>query len=346
MIAHDNDFPTMRHVLLTVTLLIFGAAPLLAQDGASATEIRVGIIGLDTSHSPSYARLINETDSSSLAGIQVVAAYPKGNPNLEPGERIPRFTKEMREMGIEIVDSIDELLTRVDAVMLETRDGRMHLDQALPVLEAGKPLYVDAPLAGNLGEAVAIFEAGRQMNTPVFTAEPLRYSPATQDIAAGSIGDVLGADSYSPAATHPTHPDLFWYGGHGVAMLYTVMGTGCEHVRRVHRENTDVVVGTWADGRIGTYRGTRTGERGYGGSAFGTDGIANFGGFEGYLPLVLKIGEFFHTGEPPVPPEESLEIYAFMAAADESKTRDGEAVSVQAVLEDARTAAHRTLEAR
>ncbi len=336
----------MRRLLLTFVLLVFGAAGLLAQEHSSNAMVRVGIIGLDTSHSPSYARIINETDSASLAGIQVVAAYPKGNPELETGERIPQFTEEMRSMGIAIVDSIDELLTRVDAVMLETRDGRMHLEQALPVIEAGKPLYIDAPLAGNMGDAVAIFEAARQEGTPVYTAEPLRYSPATQEIAAGSIGKVLGADSYSPAATHPTHPDLFWYGGHGVAMLYTVMGTGCETVRRVHREDTDVVVGTWGNGRIGTYRGIRAGQRGYGGSAFGTDGIASLGAFEGYEPLVRKIGEFFQTGEPPVPPEESLEIYAFMAAADQSKARDGAPVSVPAVLDEAREAARRTRDQR
>lgn len=332
-----------KKLLFTTAFLVFTAFPLLAQDVSSSKEIRLGIIGLDTSHSPSYAKLINETDTSSLEGLRVVAAYPYGNPDLNTGERIPKFTREVRTMGIEIVDSIDELLERVDAVMLETRDGRMHLEQALPVLKADKPLYIDAPLAGSLSEVVAIYEASERYNTPVFTAEPLRFSPKTQTIAKGKAGKVVGADTYSPAPTHSTHPDLFWYGGHGVAMLYTVMGTGCETVQRIHTDGTDIVVCTWEGNRIGIYRGIRKGKSGYGGTAFGTEGIANLGGFKGYLPLVLKIGSFFQTGEPPVSAKESLEIYAFMAAADKSKELGGQPVSLRKVLSSAQEKAMQKL---
>ena len=146
---------------------------------------------------------------------------------------------------------------------------------------------------------------------------------------------MLGADAYSPATLEKTHPDLFWYGIHGVETLFTVMGTGCETVQRIHKEGTDVVIGLWTGNRIGTFRGIREGERGYGGTAFGAEGIAPIGPYEGYRPLVVEIVNFFRTGRAPVSPEETLEIYAFMEAADESKRRGGVPVKVPQVLENA-----------
>ena len=151
----------------------------------------------------------------------------------------------------------------------------------------------------------------------------------------GSIGTVVGADAFSPAPIEPSHPDLFWYGIHGVETLFTVMGTGCETVQRVHTEGTDMVVGTWADGRIGTMRGLRDGKRGYGGTAFGSDDTVTLGPFEGYRPMMVALVSFLRTGVAPVSPEETLEIYAFMVAADESKKRGGAPVALAEVLQEA-----------
>jgi hypothetical protein len=131
---------------------------------------------------------------------------------------------------------------------------------------------------------------------------------------------------------------LFWYGIHGVETLFTVMGTGCQTVRRVQTPGADLVIGQWSGDRIGTFRGLRDGSTGYGAMVFGADGIKDVGPYGGYEPLVVEIVRFFHTGEPPVSAEETLEIYAFMEAADESKRRDGAPVSVAEVLEKARTA--------
>lgn len=249
-------------------------------------------------------------------------------------------------MGVEIVDSIDELLERVDVVLLETNDGRPHLEQALQVFEAGKPVFVDKPVAASLAEAVAIFEAADRSNVPVFSSSSLRYMENAQSVRRGEIGTVVGADAYSPAVLEETHPDLYWYGIHGVETLFTAMGTGCQTVRRVYADSTEVVVGTWEGGRIGTFRGLRGGETGYGGRAFGSEGITRLGPYEGYRPLVRQIAEFFRTGEAPVSREETLEIYAFMSAAHESERRGGAPVQIEAVLSEARAKAERLLEDR
>jgi predicted dehydrogenase len=303
----------------------------------TAEQNRVGIIGLDTSHSVAFTKLLNAPDAGAdLGGYRVVAAYPKGSPDIESSvSRVPGYIEEVKKLGVQLVPSIADLLKKVDVVLLETNDGRPHFEQAMPVLKAGKRLFIDKPVAASLAQVVAIYEAAQQYKVPVFSSSSLRYMVSAQEVVSGKVGKVLGADAYSPAHLEKTHPDLFWYGIHGVETLYTVMGPGCKSVVRVHTENTDLVVGTWEDGRVGTFRGTRSGKSEYGGTAFGENGTALLGPYDGYRPLLVQIVQFFQTGIPPVSPTETMEIYAFMEAADESKRQGGVPVTLKGVLASA-----------
>jgi predicted dehydrogenase len=322
-----------------VFVAILGAGS--AKPNSKPADLRAGIIGLDTSHATAFTKLLNDaTAKDAVGGCRVVAAYPKGSPDIESStSRVPGYTDEVKKQGVEIVDSIEKLVERVDAVFLESNDGRPHLDQVLPVLRARKPVFVDKPIAGSLADAVAIFDAAEYFKTPVFSSSSLRFSEGAQALRTGKIGDITGCDAYSPCALEKTHPDFFWYGIHGVESLFTVMGTGCESVTRVHSPDIDLAVGQWKGGRIGTFRGIRTASSGYGGTAFGTKGIAQIGGYGGYRPLLVEVVKFFETGVAPVQPSETLEIYAFMEAADESKRQGGIPVTLESVMAKARAQA-------
>ncbi|MDA0969285.1 MAG: Gfo/Idh/MocA family oxidoreductase [Planctomycetota bacterium] len=315
---------------------------------AAADEpIRVGIIGLDTSHAPAFMKLFNNAESADhVPGCRVVAAYPQGSRDIASSvSRVPEYTKVIQEAGVEIVGSIDELLTKVDAVLLESNDGRVHLEQAAPVLAGGRRVFIDKPLAGSLADAIAIFKLAEHHGTPVFTASGLRFGEATQAVRHGSLGKVLGASTYSPCSLEATHMDLAWYGIHGCEALFTLMGTGCQQVTRAHSDDFELVTGVWEGGRIGSFRGIRAGKAGYGGTAFGEKGIAEAGGFDGYRPLVVAIADFFATGEPPVEPAETIELFAFMEAADESVRRGGSPVTIAEVMEKAQEEARRRVAA-
>lgn len=325
----------LRSILSLLTAAVIGSA---IPTGAAAQEPppgkRIGIIGLDTSHSPAFVRSFNAAEpAAELQGYRVVAAYPYGSRTIESSySRIPRYTAEVAGYGVEIVDSIEELLERVDAVLLNTNDGRLHLEQAREVFAAGKPVFIDKPLAASLEDAITIFNIAGRADVPVFSSSTLRYIPDVQAVRDGSVGRVFGADVFSPATLEPTHPDLFWYGIHGVETLYAVMGTGCRTVANQHTEGTDLVTCTWEDGRIGSFRGLRDGQTGYGGTVFGSDGIQVLEYAGGYEGLLREIVTFLETGVAPIPAEETLEIFAFMAAAEESKRRGGATVELQEIL--------------
>jgi predicted dehydrogenase len=300
---------------------------------------RVGIIGLDTSHCIAFTTALNDPKAGpEFDGYKVVAAFPTAGSSDLPASinRIAGFTEQVKNQGVEIVNSIEELLSKVDVVLLETVDGRKHLEQALPVIKAGKRMFIDKPVAASLADAITIFEAAKKNNVPVFSSSSLRYIVGAKEIGEGKIGKVLGVDTYGPAAIEKTHPDLFWYGVHGIEALFALMGAGCKSMIRVNTPDTDMLVGTWSDGRIGSYRGTRTGMGNFGGIVFGEKGDEVLGEFKGYNPLLEKVIEFFRTGVVPVSPEETLEIVAFMEAADVSKMNGGASVELQSIFEKAK----------
>lgn len=314
-----------------------GSALAMAPFGLSAgidiqSPIKIGIIGLDTSHSPAFAKYFNQTDTSGK--FRVVTAYPHGSKDIASSvSRIPKYSEEVKQYEVQIVNSVRELLDAVDVVLLETNDGRLHREQAFQVIKARKPLFVDKPVAASMEDVLAIYSEAKKMSVPIFSSSSLRYMKTVQSVRnEDAIGKVIGADAFSPATIEPTHPDLFWYGIHGVEILYTVMGTGCESVTRFKKDNMDVVVGSWKDGRIGTFRGTREGKHDYGGTAYGSKGNLVLGPFDGYDALSEKIAEFFKTKKSPVDDAETIEIYAFMEAAHQSTKRGGTSVRLAEVV--------------
>jgi hypothetical protein len=317
-----------------------------AQD-APAKTIRAGMIGLDTSHVPAFAKLFNSDKASGeLAGIKIVAAYPGGTELPASRDRVQRFTEQIREMGIEIVDTIPKLLEKVDVVLLESVDGRIHLKEAAPVIKAGKPLWVDKPVAGSLADAIVIYELAKKHNVPVFSSSSLRFGEGIQKLLKNEqVGDIVGASTWGPCSYSDGTPDMFFYGIHGIEPLFTLMGTGCETVSRVNTPGTDFVTGVWKDGRVGTYRGIRRAASTAGAIAYGSKAImpAERGSGSGYENLCREIGRFFKSGKSPVAAEETIEIFAFMEAADESKRQGGGPVSLSQVLTKAKDEAAKML---
>lgn len=329
------------HTILLILIVLSTSSSVVCQDAIQPIpSMRVGIIGLDTSHAPAFAKLLNADDvADDLKGCRVVAAYPHGSADIQSSvSRIPRYTKELSDMGVKIADSISDLLKEVDCVLLETNDGRPHLAQAKQVIDAGLPLFIDKPIAGSLSDTIQIFEYAQSKNVPVFSSSSLRYMKLAQEVRSGKYGKVYGVTTYSPCALEKTHPDLFWYGIHGVEILYTVMGPGCQSVTRASTDGVDVVTGVWSDGRVATFRGIRQGKSGYGGTAFCEKGIIDLGAYGGYRPLLVEIVRFFRTGKAPVSAEETVELYAFMQAADESKANGGSPVKLQDTMAAARKA--------
>ncbi|MEZ0387052.1 MAG: Gfo/Idh/MocA family protein [Verrucomicrobium sp.] len=300
----------------------------------SHRELRIGIIGCDTSHASEFtARLNDAKHSGHVPGARVVAAHPTVSPDMPWSQsRAAGFVEELQTRhAVEMVGSIEALLKRCDAVLLCSLDGRAHSDQVAPVLRAGLPVFLDKPVAGSLHEAERIYELAAETGTPLFSSSALRWYPGIQALAAADAGTVRGAISYGPAPIEPTHPDLFFYGIHPTEALFTVLGTGCVSVQRTTTPHLSLVTGLWGEGKLGTLHALHRWPAEYKVIKFGDAAVVEQQDAGDYTPLLKQITAFFSSGVAPVSPAETLEIYAFMEAADESKRRGGARVELNEV---------------
>jgi hypothetical protein len=306
----------MKHLIAAAALLgatLYGA------------DLRIGIIGTDTSHVPAFTKLLNDpTSKDHIPGARVVAAFKGGSPDVESSHtRVDKFAEEIRtKYGVEIVPTIEELVKKVDAVFIESVDGRTHLKQARPVIAAKKPFFIDKPLASTLDDAREIAKLAKAAGVPWFSSSSLRYGEIATTMR---FPDATGALTWGPGPFEEHHYlDLSWYAIHPVEMLFTLLGTGCEEVTRVSGASADQITCRWKDGKIGTVVANRP-YSDYG--ALVTRGKVTVQSppksASSYVPLVREAIKFFQTGKPPVPNEETLEIFAFMDAAQRSKEGGG-----------------------
>ncbi|HVX65613.1 MAG TPA: Gfo/Idh/MocA family oxidoreductase [Bryobacteraceae bacterium] len=306
----------MRKVALLVPMLALAAG---------AADFRLGIVGTDTSHSTVFTQAFNDTAAPNhVPGLRVVAAYKGGSQDIESSrKRVDQYAEELRtKWNVEIVPDIATLCSKVDGILLESVDGRVHLEQAKQVFASRKPVFIDKPLASTLEDAREIARLAKEAGVPWFTSSSLRFGGTAEALKSPAN---TGVATWGPGPLEEHHQlDLTWYGIHAVELLYTLMGTGCEEVTRVTTPDADVTVGRWKGGRIGSVRTLRP-YSDFGAVAFRAKEIVQSSPKDknDYSGLLREIAQFFQTGKPPVAVEETLEMFSFMDAAQRSKAAGG-----------------------
>jgi len=303
---------------------LIGILTLFAACGAAA-DLRLGIIGTDTSHVIAFTSILNnESSPDHIPGARVVAAYKGGSKDMKDSYgRVDKYAEELRtKWNVEFFSDIPSMCRKVDAVLLESLDGRVHLEQVKPVLAAHKTVFIDKPLAATLEHAREIARLAPEAGVPWFSSSSLRYGEIGTTM---KYADAQGVATWGPGPTEPHHPlELSYYAIHPVEMLYTLMGMGCEEVSMTSTPDADLAVGKWKGGRIGEIRALRP-YGAYGAVVFRPKAVVQSPpkAAAGYRPLLVEVIKFFQTGQPPVPNEETLELFAFMDAAQRSKAAGG-----------------------
>jgi hypothetical protein len=328
----------IRHLPIWIFAL---SLSFMGESGADDKKpVRIGILGLDNYQAVAYTQLFNDPRAvGDLAGGRVVAAYaaPASADIPESVDSLPKWKAEIVKFNVKLVDSVEELLRRCDAVMIMSLDGRKHLEQARQVLKTGKRLYIGRPLAASLSDAVTIMDLADKTRTPCWSSSQHRFSPGFSGMRNHpEVGRVLGCDVYGGCPTEPHHAELYWHAVHGIETLYAIMGPGCVSVRCTSTPFAEVVTGTWADGRVGTFRGIKKGALKYGHGVPVKGVVPTNDKYMGYEGIAIAMAKFFKGGAVPVAATETLEIFAFMEAAHESKRQKGAAIEVADVLKKAR----------
>ncbi len=326
----------------------------------AAEPVKVGILGFDNYQAVEYTAFFNNPKAEGdLAGLRVTAALPVVNPEYpESAALTERWQAQMLNLyqdqqdvpPVEIVHSIEELLQRCDAVMIWSLDGRQHLGQAKAVLKTGKRLFIGRPVASTLADAVAIYQLAAELKTPCWSCSQHRFSPGFAGMRNHpEVGQVLGCDVYGGYDIKATDADKFTRSLHSIETLYTIMGPGVRELSCHSTPTVESITAVWKDGRVATYRGIKDGAVKYSATVFGDKGVSTAGiyghgiptkgvvpiddKYMGYGGLAIELAKYFKGAEPPVTAAETLEIFAFLQAAEESRTRNGAKVSLQNLLE-------------
>jgi hypothetical protein len=299
--------------------------------------IKLGILDFDTSHVVEFTKRLNHkgvAEEQWVEGARVVIGCP-GTSRIAPG-RIPGYIKEMEQLGVPLVERPEDMIGKVDGMLIESLEGGVHLERARPFLEAGLPCYIDKPFTCGAADARKIVALAERKKVPVFSSSSLRYAPElVQYVAEAKHGKVLGALAYGPAPLNESNPELnpglYHYGIHAVELLYALMGPGCERVVCTHDAGVDVATGQWRDGRVATVRGIRAGKADYGCVAFAEAGVQPVPIGTGFIyrELLKKIVQMFETGKPPLDPAVTVELIGFIEAANRSGANHGAGEKVQ-----------------
>ncbi len=293
--------------------------------------MKLGMIGLDTSHVREFVKVFNDPKHPNfVADMPLVKAFPGGSQNTSVSySRVDNFTKEVAAAGVEIVDSM-QALEGLDGYLLESVDGLQHLEQFSQLAQFGKPVFIDKPLTCSYAAAKAILDVSRKTGVPFMTASSMRYAVGVADLCPEGE-TVSSAEGFGPLSFLPDYRDYFWYGIHTVETIYHYLGAGCEAVEALSRGDTELLVGTWKDGRLGLCVGNRTGAYRFGARILTnktqhTSVIDNSVSYMGSMSTA--IAAFMRTGVSPIAPQESVEVIAFLEAASRSHAAGGRRVTL------------------
>ena len=295
------------------------------------TKMKIGMVGLDTSHCEAFTEILhNDTLPYHVAGAEISAAFPGGsNLTAFSRDRVAGITEKMRdEKGVKICDSIAEMAEGMDAFMLESVDGRQHLEQFKMLAEYGKPVFMDKPMACSFEDAKNIAAIAKDKNIPLMTASAIRYASGIDKLH-DPEAQIYSCEAFGPMNLPDDYPAYFWYGIHSAELLYSFMGKGCKTVQAIHQENSDLLIGEWNDGRIGILRGLRYANVSFGCTLHTDKGVQTqlaLGEPPFYAQLMKHIIPFFKEKHSPIALEESLEIVAFLDAATHSRENAGKPI--------------------
>jgi len=292
------------------------------------SDLKVGMIGLDTSHCGAIVGALNYDDSDHhVPGARIAGAFPGGTDMCAVSrDRVGKFTDEMRDKhGVPLYDSIEKLADEMDALIMTSVDGRQHLEQFKLLAPAGKPIFIDKPFTCSFDEAKQLVELAHQTGTPIMSCSSLRYSGG----ATGLVPEDAKLGSCEVFGTMPfqdDYPRYFWYAVHGAELLFSYMGTGCRTLQTIHKDDQDLLIGVWDDDRIGTVRGMRFSTYHFGVTVYTTKGTVQglaSNDPPGHVLLLQKMIPFLQTGESPVDIQQTLQIMAFLEVAEKSAQQGG-----------------------
>lgn len=288
--------------------------------------MRIGIVGAENSHCTHIAKKLNIEQA--LPDCEVTHVW---------GETAEFAAKAAEEGRIpHVVADPSDMISHVDGVMLDHRDGKYHLPAARPLVDAGIPVFVDKPFCTDLDEGIDFVRFARSKNVAVtsFSTVPLQASVISFYEAAKKLGRLRAVVTAGPCDIESQYGGVFFYGIHQVEMVTKLLNAEPLEVTISRHGDDAVAVVTFKDGPLVTHHLLKEWwPVNFTAAAYGDDG-AHYTDApwdeDLYIAGIRLFTGMFETGEEPIPPKDYLRPIAILQAMRES-LQSGAAVAVPEV---------------
>lgn len=292
-------------------------------------EVRVAMIGLDTSHAIQFAMRAQAPDCAEdqkVQGLRITRCMRFVTP-FQSEDGLNERQRQMEGWGVKVTESLDEAVADCDAIMIEINDPSTHLEYFEACAGLGKPIFIDKPLAESAASARAIAKVAVDKGVRVWSSSSLRFAPQLIE-ACKAIPEPRHVSTFGPMGTAPAGSSIVWYGVHAFEMLQRAAGRGAESVQTVKTNTGAICVVQYANGTQGVVELITNGSP-YGGSIRDRTNAAPFVVDAGrlYTDQLKLVGDFFHGAPVPVVLEDAVEVTSMLDAAERS-AQSGKAESV------------------
>jgi len=199
------------------------ASAMIADPENKLKPIRIGIIGAENSHTVIFGKMFNI--DKKFPGVEVTHLWGETDD----------FARKAAETGkiLTIVKDPKEMLGKIDALIVDHRHAKYHLEAATPFVKAGIPTFIDKPFCYRVEEGKAFLAMAREAGTPVSSYSTIAQSDSTFDIAdqIKSLGEINNVVRYGPADIESPYGGIFFYGVHLVQPLMYMFGDDIKVVK-------------------------------------------------------------------------------------------------------------------
>jgi predicted dehydrogenase len=175
---------------------------------------RIGLAGIDGSHAEAFLTLFNR--EARHPGLRIVAAWGSG------ADRIAEL--RALEPHLAAPETLEGLIATSDAVIVGDRHGDLHLPHVLPCLAAGRPVFVDKPLACREADGAAILAAAARAGQPLLSASALRWQPQVQAAKEHATGR-FRLEAWGSWYPQNDYGGMIYYAIHTAEMVQEICGT-------------------------------------------------------------------------------------------------------------------------
>ncbi len=287
--------------------------------------LKIGLIGLDTSHVEIFAKILSKNHKEHLAGVRVVIGYPSPSLDIELSKnRVGNYTERLKEdYDVKIAKSILEVVEASDALFITALDGRKHLDLFKEIVSYGKPVFIDKPFTVTSEEAEEIFALSTEYQTPVMSSSALRFADSLVTHLANEQSKVMGVYLNGPMPFIEKIPYYSWYGIHMIETLFTILGSDFQDINIHSNKDYDVITVEFKDGRFGVIRGSRVWHSKFEVMIHYTNKTIHLPLYKDeksyYVSLLEEIITFCKTGKSPISNKETVAIMKFIDVANKLK---------------------------